>query len=233
MCKQLLLLYSSTKAANTLGEITPMNYKLFSAATFSAAAALLAGCESTPNTAAAAPTTTTGALAKPTAAVPAAASGPNISCLLVRSGEQYQGTCGIPCEAHNLAVNFDGIKRGFTCSEPVRQVPASLRATAKSSQWLGEMQGRQPEDPTRFEVITTGTGGVAKLPYGWFALQNIREQGGGMELNIASGKQLPPTTDDVKIINRATQLLASNAVWNKNDDRNCPPINKSSACFVR
>lgn len=180
---------------------------------------LLVGCE----------TASTSAPTQTTASTPTAAAG--MSCTLTRDGDQYKGTCGIPCEVHNLAVNFDGVKRGFTCSEPVRQVPASLKATAKSGQWLGEMQGRQPEDPTRFELMTTSTGGVAKLPYGWFAVQSAREQAGTMTISMAPGKQLPPTADDVKILQRAIQLIPNTAAWNKNDDRNCPPGQQKLSLF--
>jgi hypothetical protein len=171
----------------------------------------------------------------PTAAPSAAASAPaaasaSMSCTLAREADQYKGSCGIPCEVHNLAVNFDGIKRGFSCNEPLRQVPASLQATAKSGQWLGEMQGRQPEDPTRFE-LTSGSGGVAKLPYGWFAVQSVREQAGSMTINLAPGKQVPPTANDIKILQRATQLIPSVAAWNKNDDRNCSPNPQKLSLF--
>jgi hypothetical protein len=38
------------------------------------------------------------------------------------------------------------------------------------------MEGKEPEDPTRFGVIKAkgGRAGVAKLPYGWFALTSTR-----------------------------------------------------------
>jgi hypothetical protein len=175
---------------------------------------------------------------KPAAApvsAPAAASRSDTShtllCSLRKTGDQYQGTCDVPCQVNALAVNFDGIKPGFSCAEPPRRVNASLRATQKNGVWLGEMQGRQIEDPTRFEVISTPAGGVAKLPFGWFALRSARVEAEMLALNIAVDKQLPPTADDVKIIQRAQNLLASPAVWNKNDDRNCPPKPQKYSLF--
>jgi hypothetical protein len=146
-------------------------------------------------------------------------------CTLRKTSAQYEGSCEIPCQVNELAVNFDGTKRGFTCAEPARKVTASLRQTTINGYWLGEMQGRQVEDPTRFEVITATNGirnGVAKLPFGWFALVDAKNDGENFVLTMAVDKQLPPTMDDVKVIQRAEQLLASTAVWNKNDDRNCP-----------
>jgi hypothetical protein len=42
-------------------------------------------------------------------------------------------------------------------------------------------------------------------------------------LTISVEKQLPPTKDDIRIINRSIELLADLKTWNKNDDRTCPP----------
>lgn len=167
----------------------------------------------------------------PQPASASAASSDTLTCVLRKTGDQYQGTCDVPCQVNALAVNFDGIKRGFSCVEPPRRVTASLRATQKSGAWLGEMPGRQVEDPTRFEVINTASGGVAKLPFGWFALRSARAEGETLALNIAVDKQLPPTADDIKIIQRAQSLLANTAVWNKNDDRNCPPRPQKYSLF--
>jgi hypothetical protein len=104
-------------------------------------------------------------------------------------------------------------------------VAAMLRKTDKAEHWLGTMEGKFPEDPTRFEVVTarSGSAGVAKLPYGWFALDSAQQKGDSLTLTISANKQLPPTTDDIKIIQRALALVSSVDVWNKNDNRQCPP----------
>ncbi len=87
------------------------------------------------------------------------------------------------------------------------------------------MQGKEPEDPTRFGVIKPKDGkpGVAKLPYGWFALTDAKLEGDTLSLTILANRQLPPTEDDIKIIQRAIALLPNTAVWDKQDDRNCEP----------
>jgi len=87
------------------------------------------------------------------------------------------------------------------------------------------MQGSQPEDPTLFETVNNPSGGagVAKIPFGWFPLQSARLDGDTLALTISVEKQLPPTKDDIRIINRSIELLADLKTWNKNDDRTCPP----------
>lgn len=148
-----------------------------------------------------------------------------LTCALQRTGAEMKGTCAIPCEVNALAVNFDGIKPKFSCSDAPRKVNASLRKAEKGDGWLGTMEGRQPEDPTRFEIVNGAGGkdGVAKTPFGWFRLNNARLEGDALSLDIKVDKQLPPTADDGKIIQRAKSLLANTSVWNKNDDRMCPP----------
>jgi hypothetical protein len=136
-----------------------------------------------------------------------------------------QGTCDVPCEVNALAVNFDGVKAGFQCNDPPRQVIASLRATDKERVWIGDMQGRQPEDPTRLEVIQgmTNADSVAKLPFGWFAISSFNVSDGELLISMIVDKQLPPTRDDIRILERARELLSDERKWNRQDNRTCPP----------
>jgi hypothetical protein len=99
-----------------------------------------------------------------------------VNCTLKRDGAEFKGICEIPCAVSLLAINFDGLRPGFTCSTPPRRVKATLRPQDRFDDWLGTMEGKEPEDPTRFGVIKAkgGRAGVAKLPYGWFALTSTR-----------------------------------------------------------
>jgi hypothetical protein len=156
--------------------------------------------------------------------LPAAAEPNTITCSLIRAAEAYQGICRIPCAVNALAINIDGPRPGFSCSAPPREVQARLRAQPQFDDWLGTMQGKEPEDPTRFGVVKPKDGrpGVAKTPYGWFALTESKDEGGALSLTIIANRQLPPTQDDIRITQRARALLASEAVWNKEDNRQCP-----------
>ncbi len=143
-----------------------------------------------------------------------------LTCSLQKTGTEFKGVCEVPCEVNALAVNFAGIKPNFSCNTPPRRVTASLSKVEKTG-WLGTMEGVQPEDPTRFEVVE-GTR-VAKLPFGWFALQSMRMDENNLSLSIATDKQAPPTEDDIKILERARELLSDEQRWNKQDDRICRP----------
>jgi hypothetical protein len=68
-----------------------------------------------------------------------------------------------------------------------------------------------------------GKPGVAKTPYGWFALTEARQEGESLKLTIVANRQLPPTPDDIAIVRRAIALIPSVEVWNREDTRQCPP----------
>jgi hypothetical protein len=157
---------------------------------------------------------------------PASATSANtIACQMKREGEEFRGTCAIPCAVNALQINIDGPRPGFMCSAADRIVNVTLRPQARFDDWLGTMQGKEPEDPTRFGVLKPKDGkpGVAKTPYGWFALTEADAAGDGLKLTISANRQLPPTPDDIRIIERAIALIPSREVWNKEDTRQCPP----------
>jgi hypothetical protein len=153
-------------------------------------------------------------------------SEPNvIQCKLQKSDKEYKGTCDVPCLVNALAIDIGGANPKVTCDTPPRRVNAMLRKAEQGDDWLGTMDGRQPEDPTRFGLIEgrNGMPGVAKTPFGWFALQSLRMDGDTLNLTIAANRQLPPTKDDIRIIQRSLALLSDEKMWNRNDDRHCPP----------
>lgn len=148
-----------------------------------------------------------------------------LRCTLQRDAAEFRGTCDIPCAVNALAIDIDGQRTDFSCSLPPRRVNASLRQQERFDDWLGTMDGKEPEDPTRFGLVKPNNGrpGVAKTPYGWFALTQATLSADTLNLVIIADRQLPPTQDDTKIIQRAMSLLSDAAVWNKQDNRQCPP----------
>ena len=129
-----------------------------------------------------------------------------VTCSLQRAATEFQGSCDVPCLVNALAVDIDGPNPKVACNTPPRRVSAALRQIGEN--WLGTMEGKHPEYPTRFEIVKgrTGKTGVAKTPFGWFALQTARLEDATLTLTIAANRQLPPTTDDIRIIQRAMAL---------------------------
>jgi hypothetical protein len=156
-----------------------------------------------------------------------------VHCALSRSGSGFTGHCLVPCLVNNLSIDIAGPKPGAVCHAPPRQVDATLHPTDKAGHWLGAMQGKFPEDPTRFDLILgkDGASGVAKTPFGWFALRSEQISGDTMTLVIAANSQLPPTRDDILIIERAIAMLPNDAAWNRHDTRVCTPNPQKRSLF--
>lgn len=151
-------------------------------------------------------------------ALPATAqTSARVDCTLRPDGAGYRGTCLIPCAVNALAVGIDGNTPAAPCQEPARRVAAQL--TRDGVGWRGSMEGKFPEDPPLFLL----QGEVAKTPFGWFRLTAAEAGAEGLVLDIATDRQLPPTPDDLRIIRRARELVRSETVWDRQDDRVCRP----------
>lgn len=149
-----------------------------------------------------------------------------VSCALKNSGAaEYAGTCSVPCKVNALKANFDKLLEACKDDSPPRIVNASLKKSDEKGNYLGKMEGKYPEDPTRFEIADSKyvSTKVAKLPFGWFPLQALNINGDELVLTVDATNVLPATLDDIKIIDRALELLSDQAIWNKNDNRTCPP----------
>jgi hypothetical protein len=136
----------------------------------------------------------------------ATAAAEEVICTFSAADKGYAGTCSIPCSVNALAIEFDGINPKRACTGPVRTVQASIAPSGDN--WLGRMDGKEPEDPVRFEV-KTGTGGspaIGKLPFGWFAVAKSERTAERWIMTLDARRQVPPT-----------------AVWNREDNRQCPP----------
>jgi hypothetical protein len=152
-----------------------------------------------------------------------------ITCKLLSTAGEFRGSCDVPCLVNALAIDIDGPQPGASCDGKLRSVPAAIKEIAPGK-FLGTMEGKFPEDPKRFELLTSKPG-VAKTPFGWFALQDTLVSGDTMQLTISAEAQLPPTIDDIHIIQRASTLLADSTKWNRHDDRSCPPDRQSWSLF--
>jgi hypothetical protein len=157
----------------------------------------------------------------------------SIVCSLQAVGSSYKGTCSVTCSVNALAVNFDGLEARRACTGPARSVLAELTKTAGTTNWLGTMQGVQPEDPTRLEIVLNpqGKGFVGRTPFGWFGVDQFEQSNSALSISMNADYQVRPTQSDIAIIARALQLLPNEALWNKNDNRQCPAEQSKISLF--
>ena len=124
------------------------------------------------------------------------------------------------CTLKQVGKAFNG-----PCELLGRQVEASLSPPVTGDRWVGRMQGKYPEDPTEFEIVNhrNGVGGIVKTPFGWFPLESLSVSNNTLTVAFNTVKQVPPSGDDIRIIQRALDILADDSKWNRQDDRQCQP----------
>jgi hypothetical protein len=59
--------------------------------------------------------------------------------------------------------------------------------------------------------------------YGWFAVTAFASDKQAVRFRIDTSHELPPSELDREIVKRAAAILSSTAVWNRADNRKCPP----------
>jgi hypothetical protein len=76
-------------------------------------------------------------------------------------------------------------------------------------------------DEVEIEVYPGGTG-VMRTYAGWFPISTFVARDSALTFQLDSAHQVPPNDLDRAILERADALIASEAVWNRADDRKCP-----------
>ena len=76
-------------------------------------------------------------------------------------------------------------------------------------------------DDVEIEIYTGGTG-VARTFAGWFPISGFSVSNGTIRFQLDGKQEVPPNAVDRDILERAATIIASDAVWNRADDRKCP-----------
>jgi hypothetical protein len=79
--------------------------------------------------------------------------------------------------------------------------------------------------------IYPGGMGVARTSEGWFPISKFRASADGMRFQLDGKKEVPPNAVDREILERATTIISSDAVWNRADNRICPATAKSWSIY--
>jgi hypothetical protein len=76
-------------------------------------------------------------------------------------------------------------------------------------------------DSVEIEIYKDGTG-VMRTYNGWFAVSGYTQRGSSIRFKVDTLQQVAPNALDREILVRASQLISSEAVWNRADNRKCP-----------
>jgi len=73
--------------------------------------------------------------------------------------------------------------------------------------------------------------GVIRTPFGWFFLSGFDESESALTLSFSSGDEVPPLWVDLQIVERAKEILKSERVWDRSDDRVCEATDRAWSLY--
>jgi hypothetical protein len=76
-------------------------------------------------------------------------------------------------------------------------------------------------DDVEIEIYNGGSG-VARTYAGWFPISGFTVTNGTIQFQLGGKQEVPPNAVDREILERASTIISSDAVWNRADDRMCP-----------
>jgi hypothetical protein len=76
-------------------------------------------------------------------------------------------------------------------------------------------------DQVEIEIYGGGNG-LIRTYNGWFAVSGFSVRGSTMRFQIDTAKEIAPNALDRGILVRAAQIISSDSVWNRADNRKCP-----------
>ncbi len=133
-------------------------------------------------------------------------------CLFHRAGDAWTGGCGPLFDQSPL----------MTLAREAAITTGVWRADRHpSSAWGGTMTDDGDTDKLELE-IDPDRSGVLRTEYGWFAVTRF-VSAATMTFDLEAAKEIQPDALDAAILRKAASILDSDRVWNRADNRKCPP----------
>lgn len=134
-------------------------------------------------------------------------------CAFTNSGAAFTGTCPVAGETPRFTLaKRTTVEGGAWRSEATPAVVyGGTMADEDSDRWPAQLQ------------IFDGGSGILQTVDGWFPVKNYGATEDAISFDADGQGEVPPNRLDLKIIARAKEILSSDAVWNRKDNRKCPP----------
>lgn len=134
-------------------------------------------------------------------------------CAFADSHGAFTGTCPIADETPR-----------FTVAKRISVEGGAWRSDATPDIVYGGTMADEDSDrsPAQLQIFAGGSG-ILQTVDGWFPVRNYGAAMNTIFFDVDGQHEVPPNDLDVKIIARAAEILSSEAVWNRDDDRECTP----------
>jgi len=147
------------------------------------------------------------------AALGGGASAAHSACAL-HGAVRYEGSCTALIEGANATLSL----------APAAAITSGAwqRDEKPGRVFAGKLSGGD-DPPTPVELELYGERGLLRTQYGWFAASGVALSATSLSFDVDATREVAPSGLDRDIVLRARQLLATDAVWNRADNRRCPP----------
>jgi hypothetical protein len=147
---------------------------------------------------------------------------PQVHCKLTRVDRAWQGTC----------AEMFGETPALTLSLASSVKSGRYRKDADpTAVYAGDMRIPAGTVPIEMELYTAGAGILRPEGLNWLVVANAAVSRDTLEFDLDVGKSVPPSDLDREIITRAASILSSEAVWDRADDRQCSPDDKTWSIY--
>lgn len=106
-------------------------------------------------------------------------------------------------------------------SMTLAEMQSFLRGLEQRLRHLSPASLTKEPDDFELEIYDGGTG-VIRSYDGWFAVSKFTAHDSALRFQIDTSREVAPSEVDRQILRRADAILASDAVWNRADNRICP-----------
>jgi len=145
-----------------------------------------------------------------------------VHCRLVHAQQAWSGPCaGLFGERPRLTLSEAGsLKSGRYQSD---KTPTAIYA--------GSVRRRDEAIPLELEVYAGGTGILRPEGQTWLPVTNLVMTADALDFDLDPDKTVPPSDLDRKVVVRASAILSSLSAWDRADDRECSPQDRTWSIY--
>jgi hypothetical protein len=156
-----------------------------------------------------------------------ACAGPGLAaaatCALDESAGTWSGACGALIEDSATSVRL--------APAPAITTGPWRRDERPDAVWSGTIKTAD-YPPTAVEVeIYPDRSGVMRTLFGWFPVTAAQRGAHALRFDVDATREAAPSGIDRAIVERARTILSTTAVWNRADNRKCPPEAKTWSIY--
>ena len=146
---------------------------------------------------------------------------PSPVCHLAQKEARWEGSCGTLFEAAPILAVSEA---------PAVTTGVWQRGFQPTAVWAGEIRFPAGTGALEIEVYSGGSG-VLRAPGGWVLVTGFSRRSDSLQFQLDVSQPVPPSDLDREIVRRAAEILSSESLWDRADDRQCGDEDKTWSIY--